>query len=127
MSRLSSLIVGQIIAIITNLCERMLRLELHEETIYFLENPEDGITKLATGTQIKYGNTIKDVFGLADINDLLMMLKHNKKFQECICKAHEINEQDITLDLIFRVASKSDLSHVKDQEVDKEKEGQVPL
>jgi hypothetical protein len=105
----------------------MLRLELHEETIYFLENPEDGITKLATGTQIKYGNTIKDVFGLADINDLLMMLKHNKKFQECICKAHEINEQDITLDLIFRVASKSDLSHVKDQEVDKEKEGQVPL
>jgi hypothetical protein len=112
---------------ITNLCERMLRLELHEETIYYLENPEDGITKLATGTQIKYGNTIKDVFGLADINDLLMMLKHNKKFQECICEAHGINEQDITLNLIFRVASKSDLSHVKDQEAEKEKEGQVPL
>jgi hypothetical protein len=92
----------------------MLRLELKVETIYYLENPEEGIIKFATGSQLKYGEIVKDVFGVADLNDLLMMIEYNKKFQDSICKAHGIKEQEITLDRIFRVATKEDLLQLKD-------------
>jgi hypothetical protein len=89
-------------------------LEINGKSIYFLENPETGICKLATGLQLKYEDTIKDVFGVADFKDLLMMLKYNKGFQESICKAHEIAEKDIKLELIFRIATKDDLLQQKD-------------
>jgi hypothetical protein len=97
----------------------MLLLVLHEETIYYLENPELGITKFATGSQIKYGDIVKEVFGVADINDLLMMIKYNKSFQECVCKAHGIRENEITLNKIFRVATNNDLAQLKDRVLNK--------
>jgi hypothetical protein len=91
----------------------MFRLEINGKTIYYLENPESGISKIATGLQLKYEDTIKDVFGVADLKDLLMMLKYNKGFQESICKTHGVGEKEITLDLIFRIASKNDLIQQK--------------
>lgn len=89
-------------------------MELNVETIYYLENPEEGIIKLATGSQLKYGDVVKEVFGVADINDLLMMIEYNKSFQDSLCKARGIKEDEITLDMIFRVASNHDLTSLKD-------------
>lgn len=92
-------------------------MELNIDTIYYLENPEDGISKFATGSQLRYGDIVKEVFGVADINDLLMMIQYNKSFQECICKAHGVTEDQIKLELIFRVASDEDLQQLKDRTV----------
>lgn len=92
----------------------MLLLELNVETIYYLENPEAGIIKFATGSQLKYGDIVKEVFGVADINDLLMMIEYNKSFQDSVCKAKGIREDEITLEMIFRVASNQDLVQLKD-------------
>lgn len=83
------------------------------ETIYYLENPEAGIKKFVTESQLKFENIIKDVFGVAFINDLQMMIQYNKKFQEAICKAKHVTEDEISLDMIFRVASKEDLEEFK--------------
>lgn len=91
----------------------MFRLQLNEKTFYYLENPESGISRIATGLQLKYEDIIKDTFGVAEIKDLLMMLKYNKGFQESICKAHGVAENEITLDLIFRIASNDDLISTK--------------
>ena len=93
-------------------------MELKIDTIYYLENPEEGISKFATGSQLRYGDVVKEVFGVADINDLLMMIQYNKSFQECICKAHEITEDQINLDLIFRVATNQDLQQLNNNALD---------
>ena len=85
------------------------------ETVYFLENPERNITKFATGTQLRYEDVIKEVFGVACINDLHMMLQYNKSFQTSICNSHGISEKKLTLDKILRVASKLDMLRLKKQ------------
>ncbi|PFN96070.1 hypothetical protein COJ85_24680 [Bacillus sp. AFS076308] len=83
------------------------------ETVYRLENPEKNIIKFATGTQLRYEDVIKDVFGVACINDLHMMLQYNKSFQTSICNSYGISEKKITLDKIIRIASKSDMLTLK--------------
>ncbi|MBV7505494.1 hypothetical protein KW850_09525 [Bacillus sp. sid0103] len=88
------------------------------ETVYFLENPEKNIIKFATGTQLRYEDVIKEVFGVASINDLHMMLQYNKSFQTSICNSHGISEKKLTLDKIIRVASKLDMLHLKKQLID---------
>ncbi|MBZ5750563.1 MULTISPECIES: hypothetical protein [Metabacillus] len=100
-------------------------MELKIDTIYYLENPEDGISKFATGSQLRYGDIVKEVFGVADINDLLMMIQYNKSFQECICKAHGVTEDQIKLELIFRVASDEDLQQLKDNTLGQNNEGEI--
>ena len=100
-------------------------MELKIDTIYYLENPEEGISKFATGSQLRYGDIVKEVFGVADINDLLMMIQYNKSFQECICKAHGITEDQINLDLIFRVASNQDLQQLNNNALDQNNEGEI--
>ncbi|MEH7075911.1 hypothetical protein [Neobacillus drentensis] len=88
------------------------------ETVYFLENPEKKITKFATGTQLRYEDVIKEVFGVACINDLHMMLQYNKSFQTSICNIHGISEKKLTLDKVLRVASKLDMLLLKKQLVE---------
>lgn len=83
------------------------------EKVYYLENPELGIKKLATESQVKYENIIKDVFGVAFLDDLSMMIQYNKKFQECVCKANNINGTQVSLEMVFRIASKHDLLPLK--------------
>ncbi|ULT54734.1 hypothetical protein L1999_16430 [Neobacillus drentensis] len=79
------------------------------ETVYRLENPEKNIIKFATGTQLRYEDVIKEVFGVACINDLHMMIQYNKSFQTSICNSYGISEKKITLDKIIRIASKADM------------------
>lgn len=83
------------------------------ETIYYLENPEEGVKKCVTESQLRYEDIIKDIFGVALVSDLPIMIQYNKKFQECICNANKITANQISLDMIFRVASKSDLLEFK--------------
>lgn len=85
------------------------------ETIYILENPEKNIRKFATGYQLRYDDTIKEVFGVACLHDLTMMLQFNKSFQESICKKDGITENNITLNCIVRIASKDELHQLKKQ------------
>ncbi|WP_066062376.1 hypothetical protein [Neobacillus soli] len=91
------------------------------ETVYFLENPEKDIIKFATGTQLRYEDVVKEVFGVASINDLHMMLQYNKSFQNSICHCHGISEKNITLDRIIRIASKMDLLRFKQQLMDQKR------
>ncbi|ETI68913.1 hypothetical protein [Neobacillus vireti] len=91
------------------------------ETVYFLENPEKNIVKFATGTQLRYEDVIKEVFGVASINDLQMMIQYNKSFQTSICNSHGISEKKITLDKIIRIASKVDMLLLKKQLMDQER------
>ncbi|WHY88876.1 hypothetical protein QNH39_14005 [Neobacillus novalis] len=91
------------------------------ETVYFLENPEKNIVKFATGTQLRYEDIIKEVFGVASINDLQMMIQYNKSFQNSICNSHGISEKKITLDKIIRIASKVDMLLLKKQLMDQER------
>ncbi len=93
------------------------------ETVYFLENPEKNIIKFATGSQLRYEDTIKEVFGVACINDLHMMLQYNKSFQTSICNSYGISEKKITLDKIIRIASKSDMLRLKDHLIEQQKNG----
>ena len=83
------------------------------ETVYRLENPEKNIIKFATGTQLRYEDVIKEVFGVACINDLHMMIQYNKSFQTSICNSYGISEKKITLDKIIRIASKADMLTLK--------------
>ena len=92
------------------------------ETVYYLENPEKKVTMFATGSQLLYDDIIKDVFGVASINDLNMMIRYNKGFQDSICHTHGITESKITLDKILRVASKLDLLQLRKQMVDERTE-----
>ncbi len=88
-------------------------MEYEVETIYYLENPEKEIITFATGTQLKYEDTIKDVFGVACLKDLPMMIKYNKSFQDSIRSSHGISEKEITLEMVFRVASKTELLQLR--------------
>ncbi|WP_040208881.1 hypothetical protein [Neobacillus jeddahensis] len=92
------------------------------ETVYFLENPEKNIIKFATGTQLRYEDVIKEVFGVACINDLHMMIQYNKSFQTSICNCYGISEKKITLDKIIRVASKTDLLRLKKHLLEQQRE-----
>ncbi|MDQ0229907.1 hypothetical protein [Metabacillus malikii] len=91
---------------------------LEPNTLYYLENPEEGIFRFATGTQLKYEDIVKEVFGVADLNDLKMMIAYNKSFQVSVCKANNITEDEITLNMIFRVATTEDkarANHLKNE------------
>lgn len=115
--------------------ERVLFLKNKIETVYLLDNPEKNITKFATGTQLIYEDIIKEVFGVACINDLHMMIRYNKSFQDSICSSHGgISEGNITLNMIIRVASKIDLLRFKKQLIDQTnnsmeepQEGDLPI
>ncbi|MCM3588007.1 hypothetical protein M3182_20085 [Mesobacillus maritimus] len=86
---------------------------IRAEKIYWLENPESGATMIATESEVKYENTIKDVFGVAFIEDLEKMISYNKKFREQICAARHITEKEISLGMVFRLATKDDLIPLK--------------
>jgi len=90
-------------------------LEYEIETIYYLENPETDKSAFATGSQLQYEDIIKDVFGVACLHDLSMMIQYNKGFQSCICENYGVSENEIKLDLVLRVASKLDLFQLKSQ------------
>lgn len=85
------------------------------ETIYFLENPETKKTAFATGSQLQYEDVIKDVFGVVCLHDLSMMIQYNKGFQSCICESYGVSEDDVKLDLVLRVATKTDLLQLRNQ------------
>ncbi|MCQ6274923.1 hypothetical protein JMM81_08095 [Bacillus sp. V3B] len=93
-------------------------MEYEIETIYYLENPETEQITFATGSQLKYDDIIKDVFGVASIHDLPMMIQYNKGFQSCICKNHGVMENEITLEMILRIASKVDLLQLEKQYIE---------
>lgn len=85
------------------------------ETIFVLENPEMNVIKFATDYQLRYDDIIKEVFGVACLQDLNMMIKMNKSFQESVCKTKGIDIKNITLDQIVHIASKSELLQFRDQ------------
>lgn len=91
----------------------MFLLENIIETIYYLENPEKELIRFATGSQLRYEDIIKDVFGVACINDLPMMIKYNKSFQDSICTKRGVKENEISLEMVLRVASKNELLQLK--------------
>jgi hypothetical protein len=95
------------------------------ETIYILENPEKDLVKFATATQLRYEDTIKEVFGVACVKDLPMMIQFNKSFQESLCKKNGINEKNITIKHIFRVATKDELQLLRNQ-LQSEHEDSIP-
>jgi hypothetical protein len=90
-------------------------LKSNVETIYILENPEKNIIEFATGNQLRYEDIIKDVFGVACINDVQMMLQFNRNFQESICKRDQIKENIITIDRVIRVATKEELHQLREK------------
>lgn len=93
------------------------------ETIYRLENPEKNIIKFATGSQLRYEDIIKEVFGVASVTDLHMMIQYNKSFQTSICKSYGLkNENKIPLNKIIRIASKSDMLDLKQQLINERKQ-----
>ncbi|MCM3567655.1 hypothetical protein [Neobacillus mesonae] len=85
------------------------------EKIYILENPERNITKFATDYELRYDDIIKDVFGVACLNDLNMMIQFNKSFQESICLKNGITEKNLSLKRVVRVASREELLQLKDE------------
>lgn len=85
------------------------------ETVYIMENPEKNIIKFATDHQLRYNDIIKEVFGVACLNDLSMMIQFNKNFQDSICKRYGISENQISLNRIIHVASKNELHKLKVQ------------
>lgn len=85
------------------------------QTIYILENPESKKTKFATDYQLQYGDIIKEVFGVACLNDIHMMIQYNKCFQDSICKRYGINANTISINTIVRVASKEELNQLKEE------------
>jgi hypothetical protein len=89
--------------------------EIQIETIYYLENPEEGVKKWVTESQLKYEDIIKDVFGVALVSDLPIMIQYNKRFQDCICNAYQIAPSQISLNMIFRVASRNDLLEYREE------------
>jgi hypothetical protein len=95
------------------------------DTIYILENPEKNIIKFATGYQLKYDDIIKDVFGVACLNDLQMMIQFNKPFQDSICTSKSINLNEITLKQVIRIASRNELLQLRDRLM--EQLGNLPI
>jgi len=92
------------------------------ETIYILENPEKKIVKFATDYQLRFDDIIKDVFGVACLNDLYMMLHFNKSFQESICKSNGISDSKISLNHIVRVASRNELRQFRTEILENNKQ-----
>lgn len=88
------------------------------ETVYYLENPEKRLIKFATGYQLKYDDIIKDVFGVACLKDLPMMIKYNKSFQDSICASHGVKESEITMEMVVHVATKTELYELRQQMID---------
>ncbi|QQZ08693.1 hypothetical protein [Heyndrickxia vini] len=80
-----------------------------KETMYYLNNPERHIIMLASETQLKYEGIIKEIFGVACESDLQMMIKFNKGFKESICHEFGVDENKITLSMVFRQATNEDL------------------
>lgn len=103
----------------------MFPLEYEIETVYYLENPEKGLITFATGAQIKYEDIIKDVFGVACLKDMPMMIQYNKSFKDSICKSHGVRENEITMEMVLRVASKMELLQLRQQYIDKNESGQL--
>jgi len=85
------------------------------DTIYILENPEKNIIKFATGYQLKYDDIIKDVFGVACLNDLQMMIQFNKPFQDSVCNSKNISLNEVSLKQVIRIASRNELLLLKEQ------------
>ena len=106
----------------------MFYLEYEVETIYYLENPETDQVTFATGSQLRYEDIVKNVFGVASIHDLPMMIQYNKGFQSSICKSHGVTENEVKLEMVLRIASKMDLLQLKKQYLDDQKNDQsAPL
>lgn len=97
-----------------------LLLQNNIETIYILENPEKNIIQFATGYQLRYDEIIKEVFGVACMNDVQMMLKFNRSFQESICKRDHIHENKLSIERIVRVATKNELLQLRKQLIEKQ-------
>jgi hypothetical protein len=95
------------------------------DTIYILENPEKKIIKFATGYQLKYDDIIKDVFGVACLNDLQMMIQFNKPFQDSICNSKSINLNELSLKQVIRIASRNELLQLRDRLM--EQLGDLPI
>lgn len=95
------------------------------ETVYYLENPETKLIKFATGYQLKYDDIIKDVFGVASLKDLPMMIKYNKNFQDSICATHGIKENEITIEMVVHVASKTELNLLRVQMLKENKDNEM--
>lgn len=95
------------------------------ETVYYLENPETKLIKFATGYQLKYDDIIKDVFGVASLKDLPMMIKYNKNFQDSICATHGIKENEITIEMVVHVASKTELNLLRVQMLKENKDNEI--
>lgn len=45
----------------------------------------------------------------------LLMMQYNKGFQTSLCKSHGVKEDEISLEMILRVASKMDLRKYREQ------------
>ena len=105
----------------------MFYLEYEVETIYYLENPETDQVTFATGSQLRYEDIVKNVFGVASIHDLPMMIQYNKSFQSSICKSHGVMENEVKLEMVLRVASKMDLLQLKKQYLDNQQNDQSAL
>jgi hypothetical protein len=95
------------------------------DTIYILENPEKKIIKFATGYQLKYDDIIKDVFGVACLNDLQMMIQFNKPFQDSICNSKNVNLKDLSLKQVIRIASRNELHQLREKLL--EELGKLPI
>lgn len=95
------------------------------DTIYILENPEKNIIKFATGYQLKYDDIIKDVFGVACLNDLQMMIQFNKPFQDSVCSSKNISLNEVSLKQVIRIASRNELQQLREQL--KEQVGSSPI
>lgn len=85
------------------------------ETIYILENPEKNLVKFVTDYQLRYDDVIKEVFGVACLNDLNMMIQFNKSFQDSICMRNGIDAKKISIHCIVRIATKNELLQLKEQ------------
>jgi hypothetical protein len=105
--------------------QRVKKMKNQIDTIYILENPEKNIMKFATGYQLKYDDTIKDVFGVACLNDLQMMIQFNKPFQDSICTSKNITLNKISLNTVIRIASKAELLQLRTELM--EQAGDLPI
>ncbi|WP_160722890.1 hypothetical protein [Bacillus sp. USDA818B3_A] len=92
------------------------------ETIYRLENPERNIIKFVTGSQLRYEDVVKEVFGVACIADLNMMIQYNKSFQTSVVNRFGVtNEKKISLDKLIRIASRADMLDLKQHLINQQK------
>src|SRR6478735_3803717 len=55
----------------------------------------------------------KEVLGVACVADIKIMLQYNKEFRKSISQLHNAMDDDLTLEMVFRVASKEDLLRFK--------------